>query len=89
TVMESMSCGTPCVAFNIGGIPDMIDHVSNGYLAKAFDINDLSHGIEWTLNSNFDDRLSTSARSKVLQHYDINIVSKTYSRLYKELLHNN
>ena len=26
TVMEALSCGTPCVAFKIGGVPDMIDH---------------------------------------------------------------
>jgi glycosyltransferase involved in cell wall biosynthesis len=31
TVMESLACGTPCVAFNIGGMPEMIEHQKNGY----------------------------------------------------------
>ena len=26
TVVESMSCGTPVAAFNIGGMPDMIEN---------------------------------------------------------------
>ncbi|HAL82497.1 MAG TPA: glycosyl transferase family 1 [Mucilaginibacter sp.] len=33
TIMESLACGTPVVAFNTGGIPDMVEHQQNGYLA--------------------------------------------------------
>src|SRR5690606_32116939 len=32
TVMEALCCGVPCVAFSIGGMPDMISHQQNGYL---------------------------------------------------------
>lgn len=32
TVMESLSCGVPVVAFDIGGIRDMIEHQKNGIL---------------------------------------------------------
>jgi glycosyltransferase involved in cell wall biosynthesis len=46
TVMESLACGTPVVAFDIGGMPDMIEHQKNGYLAKPYDVTDLAHGIE-------------------------------------------
>lgn len=49
TVMEALACGTPCVAFNIGGMPDMIEHQHNGYLAQAFDSEDLARGIIWVL----------------------------------------
>ena len=61
TVMESMSCGTPCVAFEIGGMPDMIDHKKNGYLARPFDTNDLAKGIEFVLYGNSE--LSEGKRS--------------------------
>lgn len=40
--MESMCCGTPVVGFNVGGIPDMISHKENGYLAKYKDSEDLT-----------------------------------------------
>ena len=44
TVMEAIACGTPCVTFNIGGMPDMIEHQKNGYLAVPFQIEDLAGG---------------------------------------------
>jgi glycosyltransferase involved in cell wall biosynthesis len=45
TIVESLACGTPAVAFDIGGMPDMIEHKINGYLAKPFDTSDLAAGI--------------------------------------------
>ena len=38
TVIEAQSCGTPVVAFDVGGLPDIIVHNQTGYLAKAFDM---------------------------------------------------
>ncbi|PJF21041.1 MAG: glycosyl transferase, partial [Phototrophicales bacterium] len=49
TLLESLACGTPCVAFDTGGIPDLIQHQTNGYLAKLRDVQDLAQGIQWTL----------------------------------------
>jgi len=49
TVLEAMACKTPCVAFRIGGMPDVIKHHHNGYLATPFDIDDLAEGIYWLL----------------------------------------
>ncbi|MCD8282610.1 MAG: glycosyltransferase, partial [Prevotella sp.] len=30
TIMEALACGVPCIGFNVGGIPEMIDHKENG-----------------------------------------------------------
>lgn len=49
TVLESLSCGTPVVGFDVGGIPDMIQHKKNGYLAKYKDAEDLTNGIKYCL----------------------------------------
>lgn len=51
TILESLSCGTPAVAFDVGGIPDLIQHKENGYLAKYKDANDLSEGIKFCLQN--------------------------------------
>ena len=87
TVMESLACGTPVVAFNIGGMPDLIDHKQSGYLAKPFDSEDLATGIAWILDDN-DRRLALSkhARQQVEQKYAMEIVAKQYQHLYQELI---
>ena len=85
TVMESLSCGVPTVAFNIGGNGDLIDHQINGYLAKEKDVEDLSKGIIWCLENNKDGVLSRNARKKVLDNYTPEIVGKQYAELYSSL----
>lgn len=89
TIMESLACGTPVVAFNIGGIPDMIEHQKNGYLAKPFDTTDLANGIEWVLEDNSRwEKLSENAREKVIKEFDIVKIAKRYTDLYKDVLEN-
>lgn len=86
TIMESLSCGTPCVTFDTGGIPDMIDHRENGYLAEYKDSGDLAKGIEWILNSDRYDELCENARKKVVENFDSRIIAKKYKKLYEEVL---
>ncbi|NOT91749.1 glycosyltransferase [Ferruginibacter sp.] len=51
TVQESLCCGTPVVGFEVGGIPDMIKHKENGYLAKYKDAADIVNGIKFCLQN--------------------------------------
>ncbi|HSI77687.1 MAG TPA: glycosyltransferase [Lunatimonas sp.] len=51
TVLESLQCGTPIAGFSTGGIPEMVKHQKNGYLAKKCDIEDLSRGIKYCLEN--------------------------------------
>lgn len=51
TIMESEYCGTPVVAFNTGGIPDLIKHKANGYLANYKDSQDLAEGIKYCIDN--------------------------------------
>lgn len=50
-IFEALACGTPVAAFNTGGIPDLIDHRNNGYLAKYKDAEDLANGISFCLGN--------------------------------------
>lgn len=88
TIMESFACGTPAVGFNIGGIPEMIDHQQNGYLSEYKSVESLATGIQWVLENNKDGEISKEARGKVLGSYAENIVASQYETLYKSLLKN-
>jgi len=86
TVMESLACGTPCVAFDIGGMCDMIGHQQNGYLAKPFDIEDLARGIAWVLED--EERLmklGVNGREKVEQNFTLEIQANKYISVYKDI----
>jgi glycosyltransferase involved in cell wall biosynthesis len=87
TVMEAMACGTPCVAFNQGGVPDLIDHEQNGYLARPFDPADLARGIAWVMgNDKLHQELSMNARRKVERGFALKKVAEQHLALYREIL---
>lgn len=87
TVMESLACGTPVVAFNIGGMPDMISHQTNGYLARPFESNDLADGIMWVLaDKKRQGELSHNARKTVLESYTLKSIASRYLELYQSIL---
>ncbi len=83
TVAEAMACGTPCVGFNVGGVPEMIDHKKTGYVAEAFETDDLARGLKWTLASDRKERLSGAARQKACRAYDIDTVAQEYIDCYR------
>ncbi|MGK7922755.1 MAG: glycosyltransferase family 4 protein [Trichodesmium sp.] len=87
TIMEAIACGTPCVGFNIGGIPDLIDHQLNGYLAQAFEIEDLAKGIAWVLeNPERYQKLSDNSRKKAEQEFTQQLQANRYLSLFQEIL---
>jgi glycosyltransferase involved in cell wall biosynthesis len=87
TVLEAIACGTPCVAFNIGGMPDLIEHEHNGYLAKPFEIEDFAQGINWILSDReIGQQLSEASRSKAEQEFTLDLQASRYRDLFHELL---
>lgn len=88
TIMESLACGTPVVAFNVGGIPEMIEHKVNGYLAEKGDVEDLANGIKYVLDNPDNIDFSANARKKALECYDEKIIAAKYIDLYQTLLKN-
>jgi glycosyltransferase involved in cell wall biosynthesis len=87
TIIEAMSCGTPCVAFNIGGFPDMIEHKKTGYLVEPFSIEDLVKGITWGLESSSNyQEFGVRIRKKVETDFDLRIIAQHYIELYERII---
>jgi glycosyltransferase involved in cell wall biosynthesis len=87
TVIEALACGTPSLAFRIGGMPDLIQHGATGYLAEPKDSADLSKGLISLLEA--PDRLSAmaiQARTSAEQRFSLEIQATRYRSLYETLL---
>lgn len=86
TVVEAIACGTPCVAFNIGGMPDLIEHQQNGYLVKPYDVEDLTQGIVWVLkHPERHQNLQKCARKKAEEDFSQRLQAQRYSTLFARL----
>ena len=79
TIVEAMSCGTPCVGFNVGGIPEMIHHKLDGYVARYRDSNDLAEGISYVLAH---PELGNAAAQYAKETYDEHRVAQLYLSAY-------
>jgi glycosyltransferase involved in cell wall biosynthesis len=87
TIMESLASGTPCVAFATGGIPEMIEHQNNGFLAQPLDAESLASGIIWVLENNQRwEKLKQNARKKVETEFTQQIQAKRYAKLFTEVI---
>ncbi|MFZ3013990.1 MAG: glycosyltransferase family 4 protein, partial [Nitrospira sp.] len=86
TVAEALACGTPCAAFAINGLTDMIEHQKNGWLARPFEPGDLAEGIRWLIRYPHHDQLRRAAREKAVLEYSLTKMSNRYTALYEDVL---
>ena len=87
TAIEAHACGVPVVAFNIGGLPDIVDHERSGWLAPAFDVESLAKGILWALNDPARwQSISSAARKIACARFSSAVVSEHYLRIYEQAL---
>lgn len=86
-VLESLACGTPVVGFNVGGIPDMVEHKINGYLASAGDDTELAKGINWVMEQlKIGTNIRLKCRETALRMYNLPLQAKSYHELYSRIL---
>ncbi len=85
TIVEAMACGIPCIGFNVGGIPEMIDHLHNGYVAEYKNVGDFAAGIHWLLTEGEYDMLSREAARKATNTYGENSVAMKYISIYNRI----
>lgn len=86
TVMESLACATPVIAFKTGGIPDMVKHLQNGYLADYQSATDLADGIEWLFLHEDRTAVQKEARRTILTEFAPEVIAAKHYILYENLL---
>jgi len=87
TVLESLACGTPVIAFATGGIPELIDHEQTGYLATTGSVPKLADGLTFILTHPNLETLRQNARHTAQTRFSEAVVATSYAKLYAELGH--
>ncbi len=86
-IAESLGCGVPVAAFDIGGNSDLIKPGESGALAPAFDVEAYAACMDDLLDqSTASGALSASCRALAEQTVDSNLIARRHRDLYAELL---
>lgn len=86
SVIEAMSSGLPILCFASGGLPELVKHKKNGYLAKYGESRDLLSGIIWifSLENSSINKMKQSNRGKVINKYSLEQMISSYQKLYSQ-----
>ena len=86
-LLEAMACGTPSVAFDVGGVGDAVKHLKTGYLAKYLDAEDLADGITKLLgNEKLGRYISLNSKELIEKEFNSAIQADRFVDLYHNLL---
>jgi glycosyltransferase involved in cell wall biosynthesis len=87
TAIESLACGTPVVAFAVGGVPEVVRHLETGYLARPEDAAGLAEGLRTLLDDDgLRARLGTTARAVAEAEFGIEQQARRLADLYGSVL---
>ena len=79
SVIESMACGTPVIAFNKGSMPELIEHGKNGFL-----IDTVTEAVEAVSKLKDIERLY--CRQHIETHFTTNNMVEKYIEVYKKII---
>jgi glycosyltransferase involved in cell wall biosynthesis len=83
-MLESLACGIPIITTNIGEIPNVVNE-NVGYLVKP-DVNEMSDAMVKIQDSFVRRKMSKNAWKLFKKKFDIDIITKQYVKLYKEIV---
>ena len=87
TVMESLACGTPVIAFGIDGLPEMVIPKKTGWLAKDVSSESLREVLTEALAEAGDGQdLRRSCRDFAEREYSMPAVVESWTRVFQSML---
>jgi glycosyltransferase involved in cell wall biosynthesis len=87
TATESQACGCPVVAFDCTGLRDAVVHRETGYLARAFDTEDMAEGLRWILeDAGRRDTLRQASRMRAVKLWSPEVVVPQYLSVYQSMI---
>lgn len=85
TLIEAMACGVPVVGSRIGGVPEIIDHKTDGLLANPGDSQHLADQLMYLFNNRSKVReMVMAARSKIETKFSLERMVRDYYLLFRK-----
>jgi glycosyltransferase involved in cell wall biosynthesis len=86
-LLEAMMYGLPCVATDISGNQDLIQHNKNGILVPPANVKALAEGIYFLLaNSEQAIEMGVAAQHTIKSYYSMQAITEKYICLYNKIL---
>jgi glycosyltransferase involved in cell wall biosynthesis len=85
--IESLAAGTPVVATDVGGVPDVVENGRSGFLTRVGDINGIVDALErLARDPDLRDELGQAGRERTIPRYRVDRLVDDVDALYRELL---
>ncbi len=85
TMLEAMACATPVLSFEIGGMPDMIEHGKTGFMAAAFDSQKFGAQILKLAFETDREGMGRACRSLIEKEFKLQDQAQKYLALFEDL----
>jgi len=86
-ILESMFCGKPVIATDVGGVAEMINHEYDGLLIDVHDNKRAAEYLERLIcDEEYTRRLGQNAKKSFMERFEINKVFPQYVQLIRECL---
>ena len=86
TVAESVSCGTPVLAFQVGGIPEMVVPELSGWLTEEVCAESMGRKLRAIIKKGEAVRMRKSARKIAEETFNMKFAASAYSSLFERVI---
>ena len=86
-LLEAMAMEKPVVASRVGGIPDLVQHGTNGFLVAPGDVEELADALMKTLNDKgLAEKMGKAGRKMISERFSADHMVRSIEKLYCKLL---